>query len=529
MLLPDWNWREPDIAAVFRARSVALARIRANPSCLPALKAYYKDHPGQLITDWGCTVDPRNVERGLPAMMPFILFPKQVEWCAWIIQNWRDQEYGLTEKCRDGGLSWLAVALSCDLCLHNDGMEIGFGSRKEEYVDKLGDPKALLPKARLFMQTLPVEFRGGWDVKTCAPHMRIMFPGTGSIIAGEAGDGIGRGDRKSIYFVDEAAHLERPQLVDASLSATTNCRQDISSVNGPATTFQERSMSGKHRKFEFDWFDDPRKDQAWFDKKQAELDPIVFAQEILRDPYASVEGVLIPATWIQAAIDAHVKLGILPSGDRRGALDVADEGRDKNAFCGAYGILIDHISEWSGAGADIFATTQKAFLLCDTLGYNGFKYDADGLGAGVRGDARIVNDQRPIKLPVDAFRGSEAVFNPEGEDVKGRKNKDFFANRKAQAWWSLRERFNRTYQWIAQDKPCNPDEIISISSASGEFRKLCSELSQPTYGVNAVGKIVIDKAPDGVKSPNLADAVMIRFAVSQRAAMNINADTLAQV
>jgi hypothetical protein len=35
-----------------------------------------------------------------------------------------------------------------------------------------------------------------------APHMRVVFPDTGSIISGEAGDGIGRGDRCSIYFVD---------------------------------------------------------------------------------------------------------------------------------------------------------------------------------------------------------------------------------------------------------------------------------------------------------------------------------------
>ena len=37
------------------------------------------------------------------------------------------------------------------------------------------------------------------------------------------------------------------------------------------------------------------------------------------------------------------------------------------------------------------------------------------------------------------------------------------------------------------------------------------ELSQPTYTVNGVGKIVIDKAPEGTKSPNLADAVMIAY------------------
>lgn len=57
-----------------------LQRIRANPESLPIMKAFYKDNSAQFIIDWGMTVDPRNVERGLPARIPFLLFPKQEEW-----------------------------------------------------------------------------------------------------------------------------------------------------------------------------------------------------------------------------------------------------------------------------------------------------------------------------------------------------------------------------------------------------------------------------------------------------------------
>ncbi|EFE7308104.1 TerL protein, partial [Escherichia coli] len=38
------------------------------------------------------------------------------------------------------------------------------------------------------------------------------------------------------------------------------------------------------------------------------------------------------------------------------------------------------------------------------------------------------------------------------------------------------------------------------------------ELSQPTWSKNATGKILVDKQPDGTKSPNLADSVMIAYA-----------------
>ena len=71
-----------------------------------------------------------------------------------------------------------------------------------------------------------------------------------------------------------------------------------------------------------------------------------------------------------------------------------------------------------------------------------------------------------------------------------------------------------------------PDEIISIASGAPHRQRLMTELSQPTYSINAVGKVVIDKAPEGAKSPNLADSVMINFATAKRAPMRISDDAL---
>jgi hypothetical protein len=532
MATNDLDFRNPDYVEVFRRRVEFLNRIRANPDKLPALKAFYRDNPAQFIADWGITFDPRNVERGLPAVIPFILFPRQVEWVNWVVERWRSQQPGLTEKTRDMGMSWVAIGLSCTLCMSYDGMAIGFGSRKEEYVDKIGAPKSLFFKARMFMENVPKEFRGSWSAKTDAPHMRINFPDTGSFMSGEAGDNIGRGDRTGIYFVDEAAYLERPQLIEASLSQTTNCRIDVSSANGMGNPFAQKRHSGKIKVFTFHWRDDPRKDQAWYDKQVDELDSVTVAQEIDIDYSASVEGVLIPSAWVQAAIDAHIKLGFQPSGEKSGALDVADEGKDLNAFCGAHGVVIEKLEEWSGKGDDIFGTVQKAFGYCDDLGYARFKYDADGLGAGVRGDARVINEQRRADrrkaVNVNAFRGSAGVFKPEGEDVKGRKNADFFANLKAQGWWGLRTRFQKTYRAVTQGRKYSPDELISIPAGLKNRVKLVMELSQPTYSLNTAGKIVVDKTPDGTRSPNLADSTMIRFAVASHAPMVIGDDVLAR-
>ncbi len=517
-----FDFKNPDYTQVFEWRMERLQRIRANPESLPIMKAFYKDHPAQFIIDWGMTVDPRNVERGLPARIPFLLFPKQEEWIQWFVEHWRASKPGITEKTRDMGMSWLTVGMASSLCLFNRGVFAGFGSRKEEYVDKIGSPKSLFDKARNFISLLPVEFRGGWSAKQHAPHMRILFPETESAMTGEAGDGIGRGDRTSFYIVDESAFLERPYLVDASLSATTNCRQDISTPNGMANSFAERRHSGKIDVFTFHWRDDPRKDQAWYDKQVEELDAVTVAQEIDINYSASVEGVLIPSAWVQAAIDAHIVLGIEPTGVRMGALDVADEGKDTNAFTSRHGFLLEDIDEWSGKGDDIFGTVQKAFNICDQQLLDHFRFDSDGLGAGARGDARVINENRETEdiptIVAVPFRGSGAVFDPEGEAVRGdngrpaRLNKDFFANAKAQGWWSLRTRFQKTYRAVTEGMEFDPDEIISISGTMKKKDKLVIELSQPTYTVNGVGKIVVDKKPDGTKSPNLADSAMIAYA-----------------
>jgi phage terminase large subunit len=525
----NFDWKAPDYAAAFKRRAELLQSMRAmqkkNPKTVPGLMQYYRLHPAQFINDWGFTMDPRNPEVGLPAVIPFLLFPRQEEWVEWVVERWHGRQAGLTEKTRDMGMSWLSVALACTLCLLNKGLVIGFGSRKEIYVDQIGSPKSLFERARLFLSHLPPEFLGGWNRSTHAPYMRIMFPGTGSYMQGEAGDNIGRGDRASIYFVDESAFLERPQLVEASLSNTTNCRIDISTPNGMANPFAQKRFAGRIPLFTFHWQSDPRKDDAWYAKMKAELDPVTMAQEIDIDYLASVEGVVIPSAWVIAAIGANERLGLEPSGGKWAALDVADEGIDKNALAVVHGGTLLHLEEWSGVGSDIYGTVQRTFHVCDGLGVQAFKFDSDGLGAGVRGDARAINEGRQFKIMAEPFRGSAQVIHPDGMDVPPRKNVDYFANAKAQAWWRLRLRFQETHRAM-EGHPYEADKIISIPSDLPTLDKLRQELSQPTYDLNVAGKIVIDKTPDGMPSPNLADAVMIAFSSAARTAMRISTEAV---
>jgi phage terminase large subunit len=173
---------------------------------------------------------------------------------------------------------------------------------------------------------------------------------------------------------------------------------------------------------------------------------------------------------------------------------------------------VEHVESWPGQEQTIFNTVERAFFLCDEKQYGMLKYDSDGLGAGVRGDAEVINARRDLKLDTDPYRGSSGVYDPTGEDQPGRKNEDFFANRKAQSWWSLRKRFYQTYRAVVEGAKIAPDEMISLSSTMPALQQLIVEISQPVMRWNTAGKLLIDKAPDSTKSPNLADSLVIALA-----------------
>ncbi len=527
-----FDWRSPDYLPVWRARAARLAFLRQHPEQWHLIKAHYRNgHVDDLMNDWGVTIDPRVASTGRPTIMPMLLWPKQREFIRFLWSNWRNSNDGATVKSRDVGISWLAMGFSNSLCELFDDISIGFGSEKEDKVDRSGDPDCLFYKGRMYLQYLPEELRGGWNIKQYSAHMRLTFPFTGSSITGDAGNNIGRGGRKSIWFVDESAHIPNPKGVDAALSAATDCRQDMSSVWGMANSFAERAHNANIKRFDFSFKDDPRKDAAWEKKKRETTDPVIFAAEYECNFSASIEGQVIPSEWVTSSIDCYLLLGVKPQGIKRASLDVADSGKDANAFCVSQGFFIESVESWKGgADLDIFHSVERAFMLCDTNGLDGFSYDADGLGAGVRGDARKINEARLARggkgLQVLPFRGSGEVFAPE-EVVSGtdRTALDFFENMKAQAWWTLRQRFQYTHRIVelyraGERPPVDVSQLISINKNFPERARLCVELSQPVWMLSKNGKVMVDKCPQGtptevrksISSPNLADSVMMNYA-----------------
>ena len=304
LAIPEgFDWKNPEYERVMLDRAERLTRLREDPRLVVKAKEFYKDHPAHFIHDWGFTVDPRNAEIGRATVMPFLLFPKQQDFVDWLLAGWKERDDGLAEKSRDMGVTWLCVGFAVWMFLFYPGSVVGFGSRKEEYVDKIGDPKSIFWKAREFIRLLPAEFKpAGWNTSKHCAFMRIVNPENGASIVGEAGDNIGRGNRTSIYFVDESAFIEHQEEVDNALSQTTNCRVDVSTPNGAGNLFYRKRHGGKIPVFIFAWQEDPRKDQAWYDAQVAKADsPVTVAQEIDRDYEASVSDSWIPGELVNAA------------------------------------------------------------------------------------------------------------------------------------------------------------------------------------------------------------------------------------
>lgn len=437
MAAPEWfDFRAPDYERIYQLRAERLQRIRTDPGLVPGLREHYKANPVDFINDWGMTFDPRNAEIGLPTVIPFLLFPKQAEFVTWVRDRWLGREDGLAEKSRDMGISWLSVGIAVWMWTFYSGVVIGFGSRKEEYVDKLGDPKSLFWKVRQFINLLPAEFRPkGYIEAKHAPHMRILNPETGAAIVGEAGDNIGRGNRTSIYFKDESAFYERPDAIDAALSQTSNCKIDLSTVNGNGNPFYRKRHSGKVKVFTFHWRDDPRKDDAWYQKQRESLDPVIVAQEIDIDYNASTSDAWIAGDLIAAAqrngpadietlgswnigVDAahfgddesviHKRRGRLnlPQVTRRGidglglAAVVSSECDDLVAAGGDIGAIV---IELDGPGVSCFDQLKAGKYASKVVGIHTGARLSDGKNYNVKArmwrEARDYLDSPPVSMP----------------------------------------------------------------------------------------------------------------------------------
>lgn len=535
----------PDYRAVYAWRLRQLTKLRADPALLRSAKAYYASRPTEFIMHWMDTYDPRREGQ---KWIPFIFFIRQAQMIDFLQSCVADNENGLVEKCRDAGATWIACGYTIHSWLFVKNDAIGWGSRKQELVDKLGDASSIFEKLRLIVRRLPDIWRPiGLDERKHMTFMKMINPENKSVITGETGDNIGRGGRTRIYFKDESAHYERPEKIEAALGDNTNVQIDISSVNGLGNVFHRRREAGVDwspnatnlrpgftRVFVIDWRDHPGKTQAWYDQRKAKYEREgmlhIFAQEVDRNYSAAVSNTIIPYEWIVACVDAHKKIKWI---DDRGAvhfgfndehipntwiagLDVADGGIDRNALAMRQWIILRDVSEWGERDPGV--TTRRT--IARVRHHKGIRvqYDCIGVGSSVKSEYNRLVDEKiilPDEIRLVPWNAGAAVNDPFyriiPDDMDSPLNKDFFGNFKAQAWWNLRTRIYKTFKNITEGVIYPIGDLISLDSRMPLLHQCMKELAQPTRGESSSLRMIVDKKPDGMKSPNLGDAVVEAF------------------
>ena len=478
-----FDFKNPSYDPVFLSRVEMIKRMRADPGMVPALKKYFSENPVDFINSFFCTFDPRNPERGIPAIVPFLLFPRQEEFINWLLARWMGREDGLVEKSRDMGVSWLCVAYAVWMWLFKPGTVVGFGSRKETYVDELGNPASLFWKIRELIKLLPGEFIPvGYDERRHAPSMRVINPENGASIIGESGENIGRGNRTSVYFVDESAFLERQDAVRAALSQTSNCKIHVSTPNGAGNAFYRDRMSGRVQVFTFAWQQDPRKGKDWYEKQKATLDPVILAAEVDLDYTASVANSWISGTHVRECMGKG-PADVQAIGPLQVGVDVARFGDDKSCITFRKGRLVYPQIVFGQCDVVDVAGRVKQAILEFPEPVSQIAVDTIGIGSGVADILR--RDFRHKVVDVNS-----SIRLSDGQNY----------NMRARMWRDLRE-----YLKNGASLPNEPDLATDLTALQYEFR-----------GGELLMEAKDNAKKRGIKSPDRADSLALTFAIPAR-------------
>ena len=536
----DFDYMKPDYLDIYAQRLALRDRLNSDPKFVEACKEHYRYNMLDFIDDWGMGQDPRNSEMiddelDIPTDHPLLMFPKQREFLEWVEKRRLSRERGVCEKSRECGVTWLIVWYCICKWLFSPGFSIGYGSRKALYVDKRNSMKGAFQRILFGLKYVPkvllpekLVWKAPKDGPETYANMRLLNPDTGSLIEGEAGDHIGRGDRCSIYFIDEYAFLRNQEGADSGMSANTRCIINVSTFASAGDEFFKKvqQYTGTPQHFVFDWRDDPRKDDAWYENEKKNNPPHVVAREYDRNPYAAQEATFMNYEWINSCVDAHKKLRWEPEGLKILAFDPADVGGDNKAIVLRHGnVIVDCIEIKEG---DITYAVHEAFEWYDRFRADVFTYDVIGIGAGAIKEAvkLIRPDMQSHVVEYDSrgkVRRPNKEFGVDGLDMEyssaatrsaNRRNKDMLFNRRAQSWTLFRARTLRTHENVTCIEkgapPVHPlRTLLSISGECQSLNTLKAELCTPLIDypngkIKCESKIEMRKR--GLSSPNCADA-----------------------
>jgi len=249
---------------------------------------------------------------------------------------------------------------------------------------------------------------------------------------------------------------------------------------------------------------------------QANLSTALYRHIWLGEFYDEVEDTIIPVDWFESAIDSHIKLGWKAEGAIIASHDPSDTGGDSKGYAVRHGNVVLNVSEMVTGESAEGMDWALDLALRDRADY--FVWDCDGLGVSLKRqvDAALENK----KIDYVMYKGSESPEDADqpysdGGSQRAKSNRETFANKRAQYYWRLRDRFEATHRAVSKGEYINPDEMISLSSGIEKLDQLRSEVCRiplkrtNTGKIQIMSKIEMAKKPYEIPSPNMGDALMM--------------------
>lgn len=495
-----------------RARLVLLDKLATDKIAQGLVLDKCRRDPVFFIDHFCWLFEPRNPPKGLPALLPFSLYPRQRELVRWLQNREATSTNGAIPKSRGVGATWVAVAYSVWCWLFRKGFKITWGTLTEADLDAKNNPDSVFEKFRTIIKRLPPWFKRSMIPnfsKTHDNHRRLYNPDTGAVITGEIGDNMGRSGRSAIYFWDEAAHADFPEAKERAIQETTDCLIEISTPNGVDNPFAVKVRGALVDTLWMEWDSVPWRPPEWLEWRRLTRyahDDLGFRQEILIDFLGSAEWTAIPPHWVQAAIDYPV----LGAEQTSAGLDVARTA-DRNALTVRRGPCVELPLIWGAMPSH--ESAAKTNQHCLSHGVDVLSYDAIGVGEGITSwfgerKATGIDVGFDIIAIISSQSPTETIWSSE------RTAKELFLNLRAELYWQVRERFRKTYANKLEQASYPDEECISIPGVP----ELVAELGWLEYRHARGGKIKIEskdemrKRRKTNKSPDLADSLIYAFA-----------------
>lgn len=202
-----------------------------------------------------------GVDEAPRRIVPFLPWPSQVELIEWLegLEGIESGASAFVRKSREIGVSWTILTWIAWRFIFEQGFKARVGSRKEHYVDKLGDLDSLIEKIRLIIRLLPpwVKPEGYRDVLL---HLQNLDTG-GAVVGESANAEFGRGGRASMTLLDEAGAVHSPLLASIWDATESSAKFRVLVYNAPPSlthfVMQQEKVLPPSMVRLMDWRSDP--------------------------------------------------------------------------------------------------------------------------------------------------------------------------------------------------------------------------------------------------------------------------------